>query len=192
MSIRHTVKAVVEGMPHIVMGGVPPVRAGDERLASRSLEVAGLPVLTLLSDDFAPDGPIPRACAAEGENQAPVLRWLDVPAQTKSLVLMAEDPDAPTPEPFVHWLVWGIAPGRRSLQRAPASVVEGRNSMMKKGWTGCAPPKGDVAHRYVFELFALEVPLHLSAGKGRTALVNAMAGHVVGYGELRGSYQIPK
>ena len=101
-SIRHTVKAVIEGMPHIVTGGVPPVRAGVERRPSRALRVAGLPVLTLQSDDFAPDGPIPRACAAEGEDQAPVLRWSDVPAQTKSLVLMVEDPDASTPEPFVH------------------------------------------------------------------------------------------
>ena len=32
------------------------------------------------------------------------------PPGTQELAIVVEDPDAPGPEPFCHWLVWGLAP----------------------------------------------------------------------------------
>jgi len=56
------------------------------------------------------------------------------------MVLVAEDPDAPTPKPFVHWLVYGIPTSVSSLQGAQR--LEGKNSMLAEGFTPAAPPAG--------------------------------------------------
>ena len=64
-----------------------------------------------------------------------------------------------------------------------------RNSLLRLGWTGCAPPKRDHAHRYVFQPFALDVPLHVAGGSGRASLLQHMRGHVVEVGLLVGTYR---
>jgi hypothetical protein len=111
---------------------------------------------------------------------------------------MVEDPDAPTPKPFVHWLMYNIPPDlrgiaedvRRENPAASASgALQGKNSNLKLGWTGMAPPKGDTPHHYHFQLFALDKPLDIGAGTGRSVLIDAMAGHVIGRGEVVGTYQ---
>ena len=47
-------------------------------------------------------------------------------------------------------------------------------------------------HRYFFQLFALDIPLSLEAGAGRTALFDALAGHVIGRGQWVGTYSRAK
>jgi hypothetical protein len=126
------------------------------------------------------------------------LAWSGVPAQAGSLALVVEDPDAPTPEPFLHWLVYNLGAQVRSIPENVAKVevareiggaTQGKNSSLKIGWTGMAPPKGDVPHRYFFQLFALDQKLALEPGVGRTALFDAMDRHVVARGKLIGTYQ---
>ena len=41
-----------------------------------------------------------------------------VPREARALALIVEDPDAPTPNPFVHWLVTGIPPNAQSVGAA--------------------------------------------------------------------------
>ena len=101
-----------------------------------------------------------------------------------------EDPDAPTPNPFVHWIVYGIPPAADSAGAALARGAHaGRNSMMRASWAGCAPPRGDRAHRYVFQLFAVDGPLQLRTHAGRSAVVAALRHRVIGLGLLTGTYR---
>ena len=50
---------------------------------------------------------VPTSHTCNGENISPPLEFGDLPAKTKSLVLVVEDRDA-VPDPWVHWLVFNI------------------------------------------------------------------------------------
>ena len=66
----------------------------------------------------------------------PPLRWEAPPSGTRSLALVVEDPDAPTPNPFVHWIVTNIPPMAGTLAQALSrGAKQGRNSMLRTGFT---------------------------------------------------------
>jgi len=189
MDLQHTVRCLVRGVPHIFLGGVPAERAGDDRLALHKLGLnpTGRPALS--SDAFTDGAPIPVVHTADGDGTPPPLRWETPPPATRSLALLVEDPDAPTPNPFVHWVVTNIAPASGTLEQALAKGAHvGRNSMFRSGWAPCAPPKGDETHRYFFQLFALTRELR-SGVSGRAALLSAIRGRVIGSSLLVGSYR---
>jgi hypothetical protein len=187
---QHVLRSLLRGMPHLLVGGVPRERAGEERLAFRRLGVVPSGDLRLSSDAFANGEPIPIRYTADGGGAEPPLRWSGVPQGARSLALVVEDPDAPTPRPFVHWLVYAIPPSAKSIDAARSGGArEGRNSMLTSGWVGCAPPKGDLAHRYFFQLFAVARDLDLRPGAGRSALLRAMSGHVLSCATLIGTYR---
>ncbi len=188
MNLQHTMRSLIRGIPRIALGGVPAERAGDERLAFRKLKLS--PTGVRLSSRFADGEPIPFEHSADGGGIAPPLDWRGVPEQGRSLALLVEDPDAPTPNPFVHWIVHGIGPHVLSIGAALTSGAHvGRNSMMKPGWAGCAPPRGDTRHRYFFQLYALDRELPLKGHVGRSAFLDALHGHVLGLGLLVGTYR---
>jgi Raf kinase inhibitor-like YbhB/YbcL family protein len=188
MDLQHTMRALIRGVPRIAIGGVPVERAGEERLAYRRLNVH--PTGILLTADFDDGGRIPEEHTAEGAGLPVPLSWSEVPRAARSLTLLVEDPDAPTPNPFLHWSIYAIHPSARDVAQAIASGAHvGRNSMLRTGWAGCAPPKGDDAHRYVFQLFALDVFPQLGAHCGRSAIVEELRGHVLGFGLLTGTYR---
>ena len=54
--------------------------------------------LALSSKAFSNEGTIPSKYTCEGENIAPPLEWNGAPENTRSLVLIIDDPDAPDPE----------------------------------------------------------------------------------------------
>ena len=188
MDLQHTMRSLIRGLPRLAFGGVPAERAGDSRLACARLRVEPSDVELLA--DFPDHGPIPFEHSADGGGTAPSLRWTGVPQRARSLVLLVEDPDAPTPQPFVHWIVHGIPGHAESIASALTSGAQvGRNSMLRAGWAGCAPPKGDRAHRYFFQLFALDRAPQLPPHAGRSAVIEAMSGHVVALGLLVGTYR---
>jgi Raf kinase inhibitor-like YbhB/YbcL family protein len=188
MELSHTLRAL-GSMPHIFLGGVPQERAGEERLAWRRLHLQP-DGFRLFCDSFSEDEAIPRQHAADGGNLRPLLRWAGIPPGTKSLALLVEDPDSPTVNPFVHWLVYNIPLDADDIADAIGEGArQGLNSMFGSTWTGCAPPKGDTPHRYVFQLFALDRPLDLGENAGRSAFLKAMKGHVLGCAVTMGTYQ---
>lgn len=71
--------------------------------------------MSLTSPAFTEGADIPRRHTCEGEDVSPPLVWTGVPGGARSLVVTADDPDAPGGV-FVHWLAWGIAPGARALR----------------------------------------------------------------------------
>jgi Raf kinase inhibitor-like YbhB/YbcL family protein len=198
MDIGHTLKSITMGMPTIFTGGQPPVRAGNERLAWASPNLAASQEVFVRSDAFENVGQIPAKFSVDGQDISPPLSWSRVPDGTQSLTLLVEDPDAPTPNPFVHWILYNLPPDLCGLPEdvrhenpaaAGGGALQGKNSNLKIGWTGMAPPKGDTPHHYHFQLFALDKRLDLEPGAGRSAVIDAMAGHVIGRGEVVGTYQ---
>lgn len=153
-----------------------------------------------------------------GKNFSPPLMWQNLPKGTKSLVLVVTDPDIPWGEPVpvygkladpgtlpcdlcAHWLVANIpASAKWLLEEAspmnlPNGAIELQNSFVKlfgaksNGYQGPAPPPGMKAHKYDFDLFALDVKgLELRPESDYAALTEKMAGHVLAVATLSGYF----
>ena len=154
--------------------------------------------IQLSSSALRPGGTVPRQYTGDGADRSPPIAWTGLPAGTKELALICEDPDAPQPEPWVHWVIYkipatvaGLPEGVATSERlaAPAGALQGRNSFRKTGYGGPAPPKGHGVHHYHFRLYALDQPLNLQGGLDKKGLLAAMKGHVLGEGELVGTYE---
>jgi Raf kinase inhibitor-like YbhB/YbcL family protein len=154
--------------------------------------------LVIQSLSFASGKPIPRRHTGDGEDLSPPLSWSGVPSSARELALIVDDPDAPTPEPWVHWVIYkvpvtteGLAEGVPPAARPtfPPTAVQGKNSWSTIGYRGPAPPKGHGVHRYFFKLYALDKTLDLPDGIDKPGLEKAMKGHIVAEGELMGTYQ---
>lgn len=179
-------------------------RAGQTDLAWNAPNLAGPETLALASTDFDHETTIPTAHAAKrvgGQERSPALTWSPPPPGTAQLLLVVEDPDAPTPKPFVHGVIL-LDPALTGLPHgalnagSPPDGVRLLRSGMGRGYRGPAPVKGHGPHRYVFQLFALAEPL--TAGSPTAALdtakprdVLAAATGVLARGRLDGFYERP-
>jgi Raf kinase inhibitor-like YbhB/YbcL family protein len=157
--------------------------------------------MKLSSSAFPPNADIPTPYTCEGSDQSPPLAWSGVPAGTKSLALIVDDPDAPDPAApkmtWVHWVLYNIPPattgldaGQSRLSDLPAGTREGLNDWQRKGYGGPCPPIG--RHRYVHKLYALDTVLPVLQPATKAALEKAMHGHILAQGELVGYYRKKK
>ena len=155
--------------------------------------------LTISSPAFANNQQIPAIYTCDGMNISPPLQWTGIPAGTKSLVLIIDDPDAPDPAApkrvWVHWLLYNIPPTIPGLpegvasQVLPSGTLAGRNDGKKTSYGGPCPPIG--CHRYFHKLYALNVILPNLQIPKKPALLQAMEGHILAYSEIIGLYQRP-
>ncbi len=147
--------------------------------------------IVVSSGAIGPDGHIAARNTAYGQNLSLPVSWPAI-AGTKAWAVALEDPDAPGPTPFVHWLVWNIPAGVTRLSEGglPPGAVQGRNGQDSAAYWGPHPPSG--IHRYHLEVFALDTPLTLRAGADRDALAAALRGHVIAKGEILGLVAAPK
>jgi Raf kinase inhibitor-like YbhB/YbcL family protein len=151
---------------------------------------AGGAKMKISSSAFQDGGKIPANFTCDGTNTNPGLQLEGVPAEAKSLVLIVDDPDAPSGL-FTHWLVWNLDPKTTGISEgASAKGVQGKNDFGKSGYGGPCPPSG--SHRYYFKLFALDTDLNLPAGSERPQLDAAMKGHIIGQGQLMARYSRKK
>ena len=183
---------MLEHVPAWLGKALRNVRAGHGKLAVARLggnEALHRDGFALRSAAFE-DGEAldPSFTADEEDAVAPPLEWTAPPAGARELVLIVEDPDAPTPEPFCHWLVWGLAPQQGKLLEGEAPPRVGKNAFGNSEWLLPDPPTGHGPHDYVFQLFAVDEPLALMPGATRADLVEAMDGHVVAAAVLTGTY----
>lgn len=150
--------------------------------------------LSLSSAAFQDGGIIPVKYTCQGQDISPPLSWSEPPAGTQSLAIIVEDPDAPGGM-FTHWVLFNIPPDNRGLNEAaspqarlPGGVREGKNDFGKIGYGGPCPPSGK-AHRYQFNLYALDTTMNLESGASRKQVLDALEGHTLARGQLTGLYQ---
>lgn len=146
--------------------------------------------MELKSSAFDPGGVIPRKYTGEGEDVSPPLSWNKVPEEARELALICDDPDAPTPKPWVHWVVYNIDPSATGFpEGSVGGATEGVNDFGRTGYGGPMPPKGHGVHHYHFKLYALGEKLNLSPGLSKDQLLSAMEGKIIGEAELVGTYE---
>lgn len=153
--------------------------------------------MTIQSSSFHHNGDIPARYTCDGKNISPELSWSGLPAGTKSLALIVDDPDAPDPAApqmtWVHWVLYNIPasagglPENAAASDLPAGTMEGENNWNRTGYGGPCPPVG--SHRYFHKLFALDVVLPDLKHPGKAALEKAMKGHVLASASLIGLYR---
>ncbi len=154
-------------------------------------------MVTLTSKSFLQNGEIPIRHTCDGQDISPQLSWTEVPAGTKSLVLIVDDPDAPDPaEPkmtWVHWVLYNIPlnisdlPEGVTREGLPSGTLEGINDWKRTGYGGPCPPIG--THRYFHKLYALDAVLPDLKHPTKAALEEAMKSHVIANFELIGRYR---
>ena len=141
--------------------------------------------LSVESPAFENNKLIPAKYTCDGENVNPPLNIEGVPEETKSLVLIVDDPDAPMGT-FDHWVVWNIQPtGRIGENTVPGT--EGISSYRKHSYGGPCPPSG--THRYFFKVYALDTKLNLNPDSKKKNVEKAMESHTLAKGELVGLYR---
>lgn len=159
-------------------------------------ERRGIELLTTAQDS---EGRLAATHSAYGDNRSPPLTWTPV-AEAMSYALVVEDPDAPHPKPFVHWMLWNI-PGDVSalpegipsgpLAARPGGAIQGRNDMGSYGWFGPQPPHGHGVHRYYFQIFALSQRLDMGPDTPLEDLVNALKASALAEGRLVATFEAP-
>src|SRR6266581_1480345 len=159
-------------------------------LAAIVLFAAGAAKMKIMSSAFQQGGNIPSKFTCDGANTSPPLQISDVPSEAKGLVLIVDDPDAPSGL-FTHWAVWNISPQTSTIgEGSTPKGVQGTNDFGRSGYGGPCPPSG--THRYYFKIFALDRELDLPAVARRGQLDAAMKGHVIAQDELMGRYSRKK
>ncbi|MXO85929.1 YbhB/YbcL family Raf kinase inhibitor-like protein [Altererythrobacter aurantiacus] len=183
---------MLEHVPEWLGRAMKNVRAGHEKLAVVKLGDAatiGAGGFRLSSPAFTDGGVLdPRFTADAQAPVSPPLAWTEPPAGTRSLVLLVEDPEVPSMEPFVHCLGMGMPAREGALAEGELPPVMGLNSYQKAEWLPPDPPTGHGSHDYVFQLYALDIASPFAADAGRSAALDAMDGHVVGTAILLGTY----
>ncbi|HEY4105213.1 MAG TPA: YbhB/YbcL family Raf kinase inhibitor-like protein [Polyangiaceae bacterium] len=183
MGIAHEV-SVAAG--HAISG----IHAGAKKLAAHKVAEGIAPSIDVRSVAFDADTALPISCTIDGVGAPPPISFHGVPKAAKSLLVICEDPDAPFPEPYLHWLVYGMPGAAEDLDaESQQNYRLGQNSKLELGYTPAAPPPGHGVHHYHFQVFALDRALDLDTGMGRSDVLDAMKNHVLAWGEIIGTYQ---
>jgi Raf kinase inhibitor-like YbhB/YbcL family protein len=150
----------------VVLFALPALAGGKFTLTSADLK----------ANATMPDKHVFNGMGCTGENVSPALAWANAPEGTKSFVVTAYDPDAPTGSGWWHWVVYNLPAATKELPQGagspkgamPEGAAQGRTDFGAPGYGGACPPPGDKPHKYIFTVFALktekiEVPADASA-----------------------------
>jgi Raf kinase inhibitor-like YbhB/YbcL family protein len=193
MEVAHAAKSLIG---HLLR----PIHAGEDKLATQQpLVDRANERIEISSDAFGHDEAIPTKYSQDGQNISPALRWSNVPKDAKELVLICEDPDAPMPQPYVHWILFGLSPSADHLpEHVPTTATvqaggfdaqQSLNSANKVGYIGPKPPIGHGVHHYHFQMFALNAPSLLGGQPDRDTIAKSIKDKVMAAGDLVGLYE---
>lgn len=160
-----------------------PLEAGGDAMA-----------FELKSSAFKAKDTIPTQYTCDGADKSPPLSWNAPPQGTKSLALIADDPDAPMGT-WVHWVLYDLPADTKELpegipkkETLENGAKQGITDFRKVGYGGPCPPPGP-AHRYFFKLYALDTKLNLPPRATKKDVEKAMQGHILANAELVGLYR---
>lgn len=149
--------------------------------------------LTLTSPAFTSGGEIPQKYTCDGSNSNPEFLIEGIPLGTKSLVLLMDDPDIPESvketrniEKFDHWVLYNIPPDTTHIPAGESVGTVGLSSVGGMGYVGPCPP--DTAHRYFFNLYALNEELSLDYIPALDDIKREINGKVLEHAVLIGTY----
>ncbi len=142
--------------------------------------------MKITSPAFTHNQSIPKKFTCQGEDINPELVFEGIPAGTKSLALIVDDPDAPMGT-WVHWVIFDIAPTTTQIAEKSIPGKQGWNDFGRKDYGGPCPPSG--THRYFHKIYALDTMLNLKEGVKKSELEKAMKGHILDQAEMIGLYK---
>lgn len=150
-----------------------------------SIKEKDVKILSVSSEAFENRGYIPIKYTCDGINTNPPIDINNIPEDTKSLVLIVDDVDAPI-RAWTHWIIWNVSPGKK-IKENSHSGMEGINDFRQHHYGGPCPPSG--THRYHFKVYALDEMLFLKKDSTKYELEKTMSSHIIAFGELIGIYR---
>jgi Raf kinase inhibitor-like YbhB/YbcL family protein len=145
--------------------------------------------LAISSPAFKAHEAVPTRHTGEGEDASPQLEFHGVPDGTRQLAVICHDPDAPLPDGFVHWVLYGIPADATAIaEGGGVAYLEGPNDFGGTGYNGPMPPDGHGPHHYYFWVYALDTEID-EPGLSRAALLERIRGHVIEQARLVGTYE---
>lgn len=143
--------------------------------------------IAVSSTAFRDGGTIPRRYTCDGASTSPPLAWSGLPASTKSLAIVVDDPDAPNGT-FTHWVLVDLAPETTELAEGttPPGAKQVSNSAGEPSYAGPCPPSG--THHYRFTVYALSKATGLADGAGLDEALKAIDADTVARGRLTAVY----
>jgi len=143
--------------------------------------------MKIQSTAFENNQVIPKKYSCDGDGINPPLTFSEIPQDVQSLVLIVDDPDAPSGT-FTHWILWNIDPRSSGISEnsVPSGAIQGNSDAGEIGYVGPCPPSG--THHYFFKLFALGAKIDLPLGSKRSDLEKMMVNHIIARTELVGLY----
>lgn len=177
-------------VPDWLEAALPPA-ARHPGLAIASLSDArahGKGGLSLTSPAFQPGAELDPCFTADEEDAvAPPIEWTAPPPGAQEMVVIVEDATASGDSPRTHWMVWGLPGQRGKILEGETPPRTGKNALGNSEWLLPDLP-ADEEHTFVFQLFALDLPLTLMPGAGRNELFAALEGHVMASATLVARY----
>ena len=144
--------------------------------------------LTLQVDSLATGSVLPDRYTCKGASESPGISWDGIPEGTKSLVMILDDPDAPSGT-FTHWILYNIPPQKGSLDSAQSNAKvlgngaqQGDTTAGSRGYYPPCPPIG-TTHRYIFRLYAVDMEITQPTAD-RESIDWALNGHTIAKTEV--------
>ena len=153
--------------------------------------------LRITSPSFKDQGRIPVKHTGFGEDLSPAFEIENISDKVISFVILMDDLDIPFMKGYSHWVIWnipkqdtipeGIPAGSTvaSLPGAKQGIGYGRNRYRGPKM----PPFIKKAHRYEFQIYALDCFLELSEDSRKSDVLKAMKGHILQLGQIMDTYQ---
>jgi Raf kinase inhibitor-like YbhB/YbcL family protein len=172
------------------------VRPGLDKILFHDPAAQSEHELFVYSRAFTDGGPLPLRYTADGDGLSPPIQWHGVSDAARSVAVVIEDADSPTPRPLVHGIVWNLpgedgvlGEGVLNAMATTGSVDLGRNSYLQHAYLAPDPPPGHGPHRYAFQVFALDCAPARGEAPGRGKLLELLRRHVLASGLLVGTYE---
>jgi len=153
--------------------------------------------ITVMSPKFKNGDYIDCRYTCDGEDVSPPISWTAGPKNTKSYVLILDDPDA-SRGTWVHWVLYNIPAdtlelkykfGRVGKVKLHREIKQGKNSFERFDYGGPCPPSG--THRYFFKVFAIDRMLRfpLKTMVDANTIMKAIEEHILAKGQIMFRYK---